>query len=208
MNIRHAAAFLFSCLLMPLSPSAVAEGIERLKAYTENLKTLQADFKQTLFDEKMRQLEVSTGEVYLKKPGRFRWDYEKPYRQRIIADGEKLWIYDPELDQVMVKPLSEALGTAPIALLTGGEPLHEQFKIIELGTIEGRQYVQLEAKVKDTDFGFMLLAFGGEGLEAMELKDKLGQVTRIELIDPVINQPIKDEVFEFTPPEGVDIIGE
>jgi outer membrane lipoprotein carrier protein len=189
-------------------PAAHAgEGLNRLQAYTGNLKTLQAKFTQTLFDEKMQQLEVASGEFFLQKPGKFRWDYQQPYKQQIVADGKVLWMYDPELQQVTVKQLAEALGAAPIALLTGEQPLQEQFKIVELGLIDGREFLQLEAKVKDTDFGFMLLAFGEQGLEAMELKDKLGQVTRIEFIKPVLNKDIKQSMFEFKPPKGADVIG-
>jgi outer membrane lipoprotein carrier protein len=199
------AALVMVCV-WPLTSQA-GEGLNRLQNFTGSLKTLQAKFTQTLFDEKMQQLEVAGGEFFLQKPGKFRWDYQQPYRQQIVADGKVLWMYDPELEQVTVKPLAEALGAAPIALLSGEQPLQEQFKIVELGVIDGREFLQLEAKVKDTDFGFMLLAFSERGLEAMELKDKLGQVTRIEFINPVLNKDIKSSVFDFKPPKGADVIG-
>lgn len=199
-------------LLLPLlliSATAYAgEGVERLREFTEQLKTMQADFTQTVFDDQMRQLEISRGRFALKKPGRFRWDYIAPFEQHIVADGEKLWVYDPELEQVTVKPIGEALGTAPIALLTGEADLDKQFKAIELGKMEGRHLVQLELQVKDTDYGLMLLALGDDGLETMELKDKLGQVTRIEFSKVRLNKPIPDERFEFKVPEGVDVIGQ
>jgi outer membrane lipoprotein carrier protein len=199
----------WTLLMVCLSPLTLqaGEGLNRLQTYTSSLKTLQAKFTQTLFDEKMQQLEMASGEFFLQKPGKFRWDYQQPYRQQIVADGKVLWMYDPELEQVTVKSLAEALGAAPIALLTGEQPLQDQFKIVELGVIDGREFLQLEAKVKDTDFGFMLLAFGERGLEAMELKDKLGQVTRIEFINPVVNKDIKSSVFNFKPPKGADVIG-
>ena len=193
--------------LMSLSAQA-GEGLERLKKFTRSLQSMQADFKQTLFDDKMRQVEVSSGTFVLEKPGKFRWDYKKPYEQHIIADGNKVWLYDPELEQVTVRAMEDALGAAPIALLTSNQNIEDQFKVIELGNFDGRQLVQLELKVKDTDFGFMLLALGDKGLDTMELKDKLGQVTRIEFNKTEINKEIDDGLFAFNVPKGVDVIGE
>ncbi|HEY3487872.1 MAG TPA: outer membrane lipoprotein chaperone LolA [Gammaproteobacteria bacterium] len=207
MNIRHLP--LIFCLSFYCASFAHAgKGLDYLQAYTNSLKTLQAGFTQTTFDEKMRQLEVSSGKFMLQKPGKFRWEYKQPYRQQIIADGKSLWIYDPELEQVVLKPLAKALGATPIALLTGEQPLQEQFNIIELGVIDGREFLQLEPKIKDTDYGLMLLAVSDKGLEAMELKDKLGQVTRIELLKPKLNQAVDESLFAFTPPQGVDVVKE
>lgn len=200
--------FIVFALTLLISPAFAGEGLEKLQKFTSNLRSMKADFTQTLFDEKMRQVEIAKGKVMLLKPGRFRWDYTAPYEQHIIADGEKLWLYDPELEQVTVKKMSEALGAAPIALLTSEQKLEDQFKIIELGNIDGRVMLQLEVKVKDTDYGFMLLALGDEGLEVMELKDMLGQVTRIEFHNTKFNEKIDPARFNFTPPKGVDVIGE
>ncbi len=194
--------------LLPVSFAYAGEGLDRLKRFTANLNSMKADFTQTLFDDKMRQVEVASGFFLLQKPGKFRWDYRVPYQQLIVANGEKLWLYDNDLEQVTVKPLEEALGAAPITLLTGSDDLEKQFKIIELGNIDGREFLQLELKVKDTDYGFMLLAMGKKGLEVMELKDKLGQVTRIEFQNIVLNAKVSSDKFEFKVPEGVDVIGE
>jgi outer membrane lipoprotein carrier protein len=196
-------------LSLTAAPSAQAgKGLDFLQSYTSGLKTLQASFTQTQFDDKMRQLEVASGEFSLQKPGKFRWEYKQPYTQQIIADGKSLWIYDPELEQVVLKALDQALGATPIALLTGERPLQEQFNIVELGNIDGREFLQLEPKVKDTDYGLMLLALSEKGLEAMELKDRLGQVTRIELLRPKLNAPVDAALFTFKPPKGVDIVRE
>lgn len=200
--------FIGLVLSLLISPAFAGEGLDKLRKFTNDLRSMKADFTQTLFDEKMRQVEIAKGTVLLLKPGKFRWDYAAPYEQHIIGDGEKLWLYDPELEQVTVKKMSEALGAAPIALLTSEQKLEDQFKIIELGNIDGRDMLQLEAKVKDTDYGFMLLALGDEGLEVMELKDKLGQVTRIEFHNTKFNEKIDPAKFNFTPPKGVDVIGE
>lgn len=200
------SGFLF-CLLFSLSATA-GEGLERLRAFSAGLKSMQADFTQTVFDANMRQLEVSRGRVAVQKPGKFRWDYKVPYVQHIVADGEKVWLYDPELEQVTVKPLSEALGSAPIALLSGDGDLDKQFKFTELGEIDGREFVQLEVKVKDTDYGMMLLALSKTGMDVMELKDKLGQVTRIEFSNVKMNERIDSKQFQFNIPKGVDVLGQ
>lgn len=182
--------------------------VDKLRSFTKGLQSMRANFTQTVFDDQMRELEVSRGHFVLAKPGKFRWDYVAPFQQHIISNGEKLWLYDPELEQVTVKSFKEALGAAPIALLTGQSDLEEQFNFVELGTIDGRDFVQLEAKVKDTDYGFMLLALGKKGLEVMELKDKLGQVTRIEFSNVKQNKKVKATEFAFEVPKGVDVIGE
>ncbi len=184
------------------------EGLERLRRFSNSLKSMQADFTQTVFDDQMRQLEVSRGKVAVEKPGKFRWDYEAPFVQHIVADGEKVWLYDPELEQVTVKSLADALGAAPIALLSGDGALDEQFNFIELGNIDGNEFVQLEVKVKDTDYGLMLLALSENGMDVMELKDKLGQVTRIEFSNIRLNKPVDSNRFIFRVPKGVDVIGQ
>lgn len=206
--MRNQRLFLYVCLLVSMPFAHAGKGLDYLQSYTGGLKTLRAGFTQTQFDEKMRQLEVASGEFSLQKPGKFRWEYKQPYTQQIIADGKSLWIYDPELEQVVLKPLDQALGATPIALLTGERPLQEQFNIVELGNMDGREFLQLEPKVKDTDFGLMLLALSDKGLEAMELKDNLGNVTRIELLQPKLNTSIDNSLFDFKPPKGVDIVRE
>lgn len=190
-----------------ISASALAgPGLDQLTRFSQQLKTLDAQFVQTTFDESMQEREKSVGQVYMQKPGKFRWNYQQPYEQQIVSDGKKLYIYDVDLDQVTVRDFNDALGTAPISLLTDIADLKQQFNIIELGNIEGRELLQLEAKVKDTDYHYFLLALGEQGLETMELKDKLGQVTRIQLSQTKTNQSLATGLFQFKAPEGVDVI--
>lgn len=194
------------------STSAFAgEGLGMLDAYVKNLRTLQADFVQTLQDANGQQLQRQAGVFAMQKPGKFNWHYQEPegYEQFIVADGEKLWFHDVDLEEVTVKPLNEALGAAPIALLTSEEPLEEQFKITDLEQIGDHHMLQLETKVKDTDYGYALLAFNKDKqLEIMQLKDPLGQVTSIEFSNAKLNADIPAERFVFTVPEGVHVTGE
>ena len=199
--------YIFSLTAMPSAQAG--KGLDYMQSYMSGLKTLQARFTQTQIDDKMRQTDViASGELFLKKPGKFRWEYKQPYSQLIVSDSKNLWIYDPELEQAVLKPIDQALGATPIALLTGEKPLQEQFKIIELGNFEGREMVQLEPLIKDTDYELILLALTDRGLEVMQLKDRLGNVTSIELLEQKQNAEVDDSRFDFKPPKGVDIVRE
>lgn len=203
-------AVLVLASLFSLSASA-GEGMDILNSFVKQLTTLEASFVQTLEDANGKQLQKQSGVVVMQKPGRFKWHYQAPegYEQFIVADGEKLWFHDVDLEEVTVKPLKEALGAAPIALLTSDTPLRDQFKITELGQIGEHQMLQLESKVQDTDYGQALLAFDDQGVLAiMQLKDPLGQVTSIEFSDTKMNHAIDAKEFIFEVPDGVYVTGQ
>lgn len=188
--------------------SAVAGGIERLEQLTASLRSFQAGFVQTLYDADSEPVQESRGAVILKRPGRFRWDYTEPYPQQIIADGEKLWIHDTELAQVTVKKIDQALGSAPILLLSGNKPLGEEFELRDLGGREGLEWVELTPKVQDTDFNKVYLGLDAKGIAVMELRDSFGQATQIRFNDFELNVDAPENLFQFTPPEGADVVGE
>ena len=208
-RIKQSVVFLIASVFS-LSVFA-GEGMDTLNRFVKQLKTLDAAFVQTLADSNGKQLQRQSGVVLMQKPGRFKWHYQEPegYEQFIVADGEKLWFHDVDLEEVTVKPLNEALGSAPIALLTSDTPLTQQFEITELGKIGEHQMLQLESKVKDTDYGQALLAFDSDGvLAVMQLKDPLGQVTSIEFNDTKMNQAIAAQEFVFEVPDGVYVTGQ
>ena len=185
--------------------------MDTLNNFVKNLQTLEANFVQTLQDANGKQLQRQTGVVAMQKPGLFNWHYQMPKydEMELVADGNKLWVHTVDLEEVVVKPLDEALGAAPISLLMSNEPLHDQFKITELGQVGKHQVLQLETKVKDTEFGFVLLAFNKKGvLETMQLKDPLGQVTSIEFSDTQLNKKIPAKRFVFEVPDGVHVTGQ
>lgn len=128
--------------------------------------------------------------------------------QSIIADGERLWIYDIDLEQVTVKKLDQALGNAPIMLLSNNHPLDKDFELLDLGTREGLAWVQLQPKVRDTEFEQIYLGFSETALAVMELRDQFGQATQIRFNNFKMNIPADDRLFVFTPPAGVDVIGD
>jgi outer membrane lipoprotein carrier protein len=183
------------------------KALERLQRFTDDLRSFQAQFVQTRYDDNDEPIRKSRGEAYLHRPGLFRWSYTEPYKQVIVGDGENLWIYDADLQQVTVKEMQRALATAPITLLTGTAPLSEQFEIIDRGQREGLLWVELRPKVKDTDFRRIFLGLGEDTLQVMELRDRFDQVTQIKFAEAKMNPDIQASRFEFTPPEGVDVLG-
>ena len=179
----------------------------RLDRFFTNVTTLEGRFFQEVFDEEGRSFQQSSGSVKLARPGRFRWEYETPYPQLILADGKDLWIYDEDLAQATVKPLEEALGTAPIMLLTHLRPLNEEFVIRDSSRRQGLDWVKLVPKVKDTEFQQIELGLDKKTIRQMELHDQFGQKTVIRFEGVETNGPIPQSVFDFNVPPGVDVIG-
>ena len=206
---RALIAWCAALTLLACGPLAAEQdnGIDRLERFSANLDSLRARFEQSLLDAEGNAVQTSSGEVVLKRPGRFRWDYRLPYEQLIVADNKRLWIYDSDLQQVTVKELDNALGNAPIMLLSERRPLEEDFVIRSLGARDGLAWVELEPRVKDTDFARIVLGLGEQGMEVMQLQDNFGQATEIRFHDLQINVSVADALFEFVPPPGVDIIG-
>ena len=198
------AAVLFGLFAMP---ATAGEAMQRLKDFTEGLDSFSAGFVQTRYDEEQNPVRESQGLAWLQRPGLFRWEYRKPYKQIIVADGERLWIHDADLEQVTVKKTDRALGTAPIMLLSNAEPLSEQFELEDLGKREALYWVRLRPKVDDTDFREIYLGFDEQALKVMELRDRFDQATQIRFHHVKLNPSIAPAKFEFTPPEGVDVIG-
>ncbi len=208
MGINTIRNSLFGMLLGMLAvPASAGEALERLKDFTSGLESFTAGFVQTRYDEGQEPIRESKGLAWLKRPGLFRWEYREPYQQMIVADGERIWIYDVDLEQVTVKKTERALGTAPIMLLSDSEPLSEQFDLTDLGKREGLYWVRLQPKVDDTDFEEIYLGFDDRSLKVMELRDRFDQATQIVFNHVELNPDVSPERFRFEPPEGVDVIG-
>lgn len=198
---------LVSSVLLSASAQVPAQTArEVLDAYLADFRTLQAQFEQTVINEKGRTLETSRGEVYLQRPGRFRWDYQKPYEQSIIGDGEKVWIYDKDLEQVTVRPMQKALGSTP-ALILGSDDtrIDERFNVSEDGAKDGAVWLTLLPKDAKNEYARVRLGFEGSSLRWMELFDNFGQTTRLQFSSEQRNAAIDSKLFTFTPPAGVDV---
>nr|VFK29369.1 MAG: outer membrane lipoprotein carrier protein [Candidatus Kentron sp. MB]VFK74764.1 MAG: outer membrane lipoprotein carrier protein [Candidatus Kentron sp. MB] len=204
--------------LVTASAETVPNGLsasQRLHRFLERVDTLSAHFEQTLFDETGQRLEDAWGIAYLARPKRFRWEYREPYRQTIVSDGKQVWFYDQELAQVIVKPWNAFTPETPAALLTLSRPPEEIFTIqniasprISTASEPARHWVRLIPKSRDATFTDIRLGFGKKTLEVMELSDNFGQITRLVFSKLVINEGLKLKLFSFTPPEGVDVVGE
>lgn len=196
------------CALISAGAAFADTASARLDAFLSEVRSLRADFEQTLYDETFRRLEESVGEMYLQRPDRFRWDYTEPYRQLIVADGRKVWIYDVDLDQVTVRDLSEAVGSTPASLLSSGRPIEESFTVEDLGEEGGLLWAGLRPRAEDVSFVRVRLGFDEETLRRMELLDSFGQTTVLEFHDVARNPELDPDLFRFEPPEGVDVVGD
>ena len=202
-------AILLSLLSMSLPLAAEPTGgIAEMHAFLQDVHSLKADFVQVVLDSNLKQVKQSTGTLSIKRPDRFRWDYLKPNAEIIVADGKRLWLYDVDLQQVTVKPLNDTLAASPAVLLSGSNDVEKSFSVEDLGTKDGLEWVSLSPKVKDTDFDNVKLGFKGEDVAVMELKDNLGNLTRIIFSKLQRNVSVADDAFRFTPPKGADVIGD
>lgn len=200
-----------SLFLVLATPVQAGKALDRLNAFLSNQGAIKARFVQTVQGESFSQPKESRGTFLMQRPGKFRWDYTTPYRQLILADGRRLWIYDPDLDQVVVKPLGVALGDTPALLLSGdggAGSLDQQFTITEsLEARDGLYWVTLLPREKDASFQEVRLGFGEKNLHRMELMDGFGQLTTLEFMGMQSNVEVPEGSFSFEPPRGVDVIG-
>ena len=188
--------------------SVAGEGRDRLEKFLGSFKTMQATFIQTLKSPKKEELERSEGEIWLTRPDQFRLSYQTPYEQIIVADGSKVWLYDKDLEQVTVKPQDDSIGSSPASLLAGVKPIEEEFRIEELGLHEGFEWVNLYPKAPDASFDYIRVAMEGSTLRAIEMVDGFGQQTRLFFDQIILNKLTDKNHYKFTPPPGVDVIGE
>jgi len=193
-------------LIMPLA--AMADGISSLKSFYNNTHSVHAGFYQLVTDKQGRKVQEVYGEMQLKRPNRFKWDYNKPYEQQIVSDGKQVWLYDTELAQVTVRAIDKALGSSPAALLAGDDSLDKGFKLSNIDRKDNNEWVSAEPVVRDTGFEKILLGFNDNKLQEMELIDSFGHKTQIVFSDVEVNPVINNKTFLFKPPKGVDVVGE
>jgi outer membrane lipoprotein carrier protein len=197
--------FALSCFLFLQDSQAAA--VERFQSYLRTTQAARADFQQKVYDKTGKMVQESSGNFSFLRPGRFRWVYLKP-PQLIVGDGERVWIHDADLNQVTVRRASRVLGATPAALLAGASDLDKAFELIDAGTKDGLEW--LEARPRDNESGFERIRLGMSvsGVEAMELMDHFGQTTVLRFSNIVRNPQFDAGTFRFTPPKGVDVLGE
>ncbi|MFA7240127.1 MAG: outer membrane lipoprotein chaperone LolA [Sulfuricellaceae bacterium] len=201
---------LLLCTLLGFAflPSAFANSIDALKSFVQHTQTARAQFRQLLLDKKMTTVQEAAGSMEFMRPGKFRWQYEKPYQQTIVGDGAKLWLYDPDLKQVTVKKLDQAIGGSPAALLAGNNEIDKFFNLKDIGKRGTLEWLEATPKGQDSSFELVRMGFNNETLEVMELRDHFGQTTIIKFSGLERNPKLAPDLFHFTPPKGADVIGE
>jgi outer membrane lipoprotein carrier protein len=195
-------------LLLAMPMVAYAGGVDRLRAFFKGTTTMKAQFHQTVLDQQGRKLQEVNGVMQLQRPGKFRWDYAKPYVQIVVGDGQKVWLYDPELNQVTVRALDKMLGSSPAALLAGNRDMDKVFALKDDVRQDGMEWVEATPKDQDSGFAKLLLGFREDAMAEMEVHDNFGQVTVIEFSHIEHNIKLNSKAFSFTPPAGADVVGE
>ncbi len=181
---------------------------EQLRQFGDGLEGLSARFEQSVTGADGGLVDRGEGTVSLRRPDLFRWAYEGEFPELIVADGEHVWIHDVELEQVTVRPQSSLAADSPLMLLTDPEGLESQFTVTELGTIDGAQLLELATLGADTEFDRVLISFADGVPVSMVMEDAFGMRTEIRFADVVRNPSMADELFMFTPPDGVDVVGD
>ncbi len=183
------------------------EGRVLLDRFLTETRTMSANFRQTLKSSDGQLLQESAGQFYLQRPGKFRWNYTQPYPQEIVSDGERVWIYDVDLEQVTVQKQGTGRDNTPMALLQNRQRLEDAFEIHERGVEEGLHRIELLNKQLDSDFDRVMVGLDDKGLRYLRLHDQFDQTTHIFFTDLKSNPELESAIFEFTPPEGVDVFG-
>ena len=176
--------------------------------YFNGLRTLEADFVQQVVDSEQNMQQSSEGHMWIQRPGLFRWDYETPYRQQIVADGERLWSYDEDLEQVSVQKVADVLTSTPAMLLSGSRPMEEVFAIEELKSDSTIRRVLLTPKSADSNVTAITLYFDADTLVSMQAFDSFENTTTFSFFNLERNGDIDPQRFRFSPPANTDVIGD
>lgn len=185
---------------------------DALRRFVDGVQTLSATFEQTQKDERGEVLQASTGRVWLSRPrgaegtGRFRWSYETPYEQLLVCDGTSIFLYDPDLAQVTVRPAGETLAGTPAELLSRPGLLDRQFTLADGGLDGASRIVKLTPKAKDGDFRSIELWLRDGTPVRMRFSDALGGTTDVEFGDVKVNAVADEALFRFKPPKGAEVI--
>ncbi len=207
-KINFFVAVLLTLLSLSNIVNAEEQPVVQLKNFLSTSKSFSADFKQVLINELGNPVQTSYGVFYLQRPGKFRWNYAKPFQQEIVSTSGKVWFYDVDLEQVTIKKLDESVGSTPALLLSGQVSLEDNFTMEEQGTDGDMQWIKLLPKKQEGSFKYVTIGLEKGKLAGMELMDNFGQLTRIYFSKILLNPPLKSTLFDFTPPKGVDVFSE
>ncbi len=216
MNLRFCSRAL-RALLVALtfgigSGNASAAALDALGDFVKSTRSGKTTFTQVIVNKAGKTSNPASGTFQFQRPGKFRWVYDKPYEQSIVGDGDKLWIFDKDLNQVTVRKLGGALGQSPAAILAGSDDLEKNFTLKEAPTKDGLEWLEATPKSKDTTFELVRIGLrrdaGGASLAAMELADSFGQTSVLTFGKLERNSAVNADTFKFVPPKGADVFGD
>lgn len=200
---------LFLAALCFAAFDAHATATDKLKTFIAATHSAQANFTQEVQDKNGKRIQGASGTMQFKRPGKFRWVYQKPYEQLIIGDGKKFWMYDVDLNQVTVRKLDAALGSSPAALLSGSNEIERDFALINIEDRDGLEWLLATPRSAESTFEKILMAFNRKSeLVVMELHDAFGNHTVLRFTGMKRNPSLSAQLFRFVPPEGADVLGE
>lgn len=185
-----------------------AESSDPLQEFLKDFESLEANFVQSLINEKGEELERTKGMLYMQQPGKFHWSYETPYTQKIISNGEVLWIFDEDLDQLTIREMGDTIEQTPAGIILGDNDISEHFLLVHMGIIEENDWIELTPKNPEAQYKNIRLGFDKSKLSMMIIVDNLGQTTRIDFLDIKNNTKLSPTLFEFEISEGIDVIDE
>lgn len=195
-------------LVALVSGAAHGANLDRLRAFVRDTQTARAEFTQSVAGREGRVAQTASGEFLLERPGKFRWSVAKPYKQLLVGDGHRVWIYDEDLNQVIVRKIGEALGATPAALLAGSQDVEKAFTWKDLPPADGLDWLSATPISQETTFAEIRLGFDAKGLAALELLDAFGQKSVVRFTSFERNPKLPASSFTFTPPKGADVIGD
>ena len=205
--MKHPLAVLawlcFACPILAAEPAP-----DPLARFLTDFQSLRAGFVQTLINESGERLERTEGVLYLQQPDKFHWAYQTPYQQKIITDGELLWVFDQDLEQVTIREAGVAIRQTPAAVILGDTDLGAHFIRLELGRIEGVDWIKLTPKDAESQYDHLRFGFDDNRLAMLIIEDQFGQIIRIDFKDVVKNADLTADLFQLQIPAGVDVIDE
>lgn len=194
--------------LLAGSAFAASGARARLDAFARGLHSLQGDFQQTVFDSHGNITGSSHGTLALEAPRLFRWQVTGPYQQLIVADGTKVWVYEPDLEQATVRNQGAEEAHSPLTVLTDLSQLDSEFKSTDAGMHDGLEWLRLVSRSKDPQFEYAEIGFDATGPRRMVFKDTVGNRTEIRFSNWQRNVDLPADAFTFVPPRGTDVVGD
>jgi outer membrane lipoprotein carrier protein len=195
-------------LSLAIAAPAQASSVAALREFLAQTRSARGEFTQQVTRGSAQAAPPSSGTFFFERPGRFRWIYVKPYEQVLVADGERLYLYDKDLNQVTVKRMSAALPASPASILFGGNEFERDFAVMDSGTRDGIAWVTATPRARDTQFERIEIGFRDGVPAAMVLADSFGQISRLTFVRFERNAKLDPALFRFDPPAGADVLEE